>query len=105
MKYLGIPVSDKHLCVGAFDPVVQKMIKRLDPWRGKFLTSGGRQILTNSCLSSIPFIVWVFTGFRIVFTRKWTVLEPSSFGKGLRRNLDTIWQSRRWCLDPKTKEV
>jgi hypothetical protein len=30
------------------------MIKRLDPWKGKMLTSGGRQLLTNSCLSSIP---------------------------------------------------
>lgn len=31
MKYLGILVSDKHLNMGAFDPVVHKMIKRLDP--------------------------------------------------------------------------
>ena len=40
--------------MGAFAPVTQKMVKRLDAWKGKFLTSGGRQILTNSCLSSIP---------------------------------------------------
>ena len=40
--------------MGAFDPLAQKMLKRLDPWKGKYLTSGGRQILTNSCLSSIP---------------------------------------------------
>lgn len=31
MKYLGIPVSDKHLAVGAFSPILQKMINRLDP--------------------------------------------------------------------------
>lgn len=54
MIYLGIPISDKHLNMGAFNPMVQKMLKRLDPWKGKFLSSGGRQILTNSCLSSIP---------------------------------------------------
>lgn len=54
MKYLGIPVSDSHLAMGAFDPILHKMLKRLDPWKGKFLTSEGRQILTNSCLSSIP---------------------------------------------------
>jgi hypothetical protein len=42
MKYLGIAVGDKYLAMGAFDPVIQKMIKRLDPWKGKFLTSGGR---------------------------------------------------------------
>lgn len=54
MKYLGVPVSFKHLNSNAFSFLTQKLIKRLDPWRGKFLTSGGRQILTNTCLSSVP---------------------------------------------------
>jgi hypothetical protein len=54
MKYLGIPVSDKHLNINAFTPITQKMLKRLDPWKGRFLTSGGHQILTNSCLTNIP---------------------------------------------------
>lgn len=54
MKYLGIPVSDHNLTMGAFGFLPQKMLTRLDPWNDKFLTSGGKQILTNSCLSSIP---------------------------------------------------
>jgi hypothetical protein len=54
LKYLGITISNNHLGMGAFSPICQKMLKRLDPWRGKHLTSGGRQILTNTCLSSIP---------------------------------------------------
>lgn len=54
LKYLGIPVSDHHLSMGAFNPILQKMTKRLDPWKGRHITSGGRQTLTNSCLSSIP---------------------------------------------------
>jgi hypothetical protein len=54
LKYLGIPVSNKHLNISAFSFLIQKLHKILDPWRGKFLTSGGRQILTNTCLSSIP---------------------------------------------------
>jgi hypothetical protein len=54
IKYLGIPVSDHHLGMGAFGFWPQKMLSRLDPWKGKFLTFGGKQILTNSCLSSIP---------------------------------------------------
>jgi hypothetical protein len=54
MKYLGIPISSKHLNINAFSFLSQKLLKRLDPWKGKHLTSGGRQILTNSCLSSIP---------------------------------------------------
>jgi hypothetical protein len=52
MKYLGIPISYKHLNMSAFSPITQKMITRLDPRKGKLMTSGGRQILTS--LSSIP---------------------------------------------------
>jgi hypothetical protein len=41
LKYLGIPISDRHLSMGAFSAILQKMLKRLDPWRGKHLTFGG----------------------------------------------------------------
>ena len=54
LKYLGIPISDHHLAMGAFSFLPQKMITRLDQWKGKFLTSGVKQILTSSCLSSLP---------------------------------------------------
>jgi hypothetical protein len=54
MKYLGIPISDSHINITGFSYIVQKIFKRLDPWKGKHLTSGGKHILTNSCLSSIP---------------------------------------------------
>jgi len=53
MKYLGVPISYKHLSMSVFSPITQKMINRLDPWKGKMLTSGGKQ-LNNTCLSSIP---------------------------------------------------
>jgi hypothetical protein len=42
MSYLGIPVSYKHLNMRVFGHLGQKMIKRLDPWKRKMLTSGGR---------------------------------------------------------------
>lgn len=54
MIYLGIPVSDSHLGVNALDCVPGKMRKRLRPWKGRNLTSGGRLILTNTSLSSLP---------------------------------------------------
>lgn len=54
MKYLGVPISYKHLSMSAFSPITQKMINRLDPWKGKMLTFGGRHLLNNTYLSSIP---------------------------------------------------
>jgi hypothetical protein len=36
------------------------MRKRLDPWKGKHLSSGGKLILTNTCLTSLPIYVMGF---------------------------------------------
>jgi hypothetical protein len=40
MKYQGVPISYKYLNMSAFSPMTQKMVKRLDPWKGKLMTSG-----------------------------------------------------------------
>jgi hypothetical protein len=34
LKYLGIPISDGHLNSSEFLPILEKMEKRLDPWKG-----------------------------------------------------------------------
>lgn len=54
MNYLGIPISNKHLGARIFEGVVGKMRNKLQPWKGRNMSSGGRLILTNSSLSSIP---------------------------------------------------
>lgn len=60
IKYLGIPISDRNLGIGAFQGVLNRMIKRSDPWKGKYMTSGGKLILTNTCLSNLPMYVMGF---------------------------------------------
>jgi hypothetical protein len=41
LKYLSIPISIGRLKPSAFGHIVGKMEKRLDPWKGKHLSSGG----------------------------------------------------------------
>jgi hypothetical protein len=41
MVYLGIPVSDRHLGVQVLNTVPEKLCKRLQPWKGENMTSGG----------------------------------------------------------------
>jgi len=60
MRYLGIPISDSRIGISGFGGLKQKMSKRLDPWRGKHLSSGGKLVLTNSCLSSLPIFMMGF---------------------------------------------
>jgi hypothetical protein len=57
---MGIPISNKVLGISAFQGICNKMIKRLDPWKGKFMTSWAKLILTNSCLSSLHMYVMGF---------------------------------------------
>ena len=54
LKYLGIPIAESRLGSSAFNHIKQKMVKKIDPWKGKHLSAGGKLVLTNSCLSSLP---------------------------------------------------
>jgi hypothetical protein len=49
-----VPVTSSKLHVVDWLPVDEKLIKRMDGWKGSALSFGGRLILINSCLSSIP---------------------------------------------------
>lgn len=42
MTYLGFPISDRLLGVSAFNFILGKMKKKLQPWKGKNITSGGK---------------------------------------------------------------
>ncbi|KAI8548067.1 hypothetical protein RHMOL_Rhmol07G0243600 [Rhododendron molle] len=54
IKYLGLPLGANPNRIRTWDPVVERMEKRLSVWRGRFNTSGERLTLLNSSLSSLP---------------------------------------------------
>jgi mannosylglycoprotein endo-beta-mannosidase len=54
IKYLGVLVASTKLHVIDWLLVDEKLMKRLDGWKGSTLSFGGRLVLINSCLSSIP---------------------------------------------------
>jgi hypothetical protein len=54
LKYMGFPISDSKLGMDAFVGMVDKVAKRVPPWKGKHMSSGGTMILSNTCLASIP---------------------------------------------------
>ena len=53
-QYLGVPISTKHLTVDDLREVNLKVQKRLPMWQGQILSSGGKSILIQSSLSSVP---------------------------------------------------
>jgi mannosylglycoprotein endo-beta-mannosidase len=54
IKYLGVPVAGSRLYIADWLPIIEKIMKRLDGWKGSSLSLGGRPVLINSCLSNLP---------------------------------------------------
>jgi hypothetical protein len=52
--YLGLPISDRKLTMEQWLFLVRKLAAKVEPWWGKFMSSGGRLILSNSCLANLP---------------------------------------------------
>lgn len=52
--YLGLPISTEKVRKRELFFIGQKMEKRLGTWLGGYVSYGGKEILINSCMSSIP---------------------------------------------------
>jgi hypothetical protein len=59
-RYLGLPMHFRKLFNKDWKIIEQRIEKRLSGWKGKMLTSGGRLVLINSVLSSLPMFMMSF---------------------------------------------
>jgi hypothetical protein len=62
-RYLGIPMSHRNLSNKDWSIVEERFQNKLSSWKGKLFSSGGRLVLINSVLSSLPMFMMSF--FRI----------------------------------------
>ncbi|CAL1385774.1 unnamed protein product [Linum trigynum] len=51
-KYLGFPLGARPNSIAVWDPVINSVQHRLEGWKGKMLSFGGRLTLNSSCLNS-----------------------------------------------------
>ena len=64
MKYLGLPLGAKFKDKTTWNPILEKMERRLAGWKRLYLSKGGRVTLIKSTLSSLPtyflyLLVWL----------------------------------------------
>ena len=54
MKYLGLPLGAKFKDKTIWNPILEKMERKLAGWKKLYLSKGGRVILIKSTLSNLP---------------------------------------------------
>ncbi|XP_049391971.1 uncharacterized protein LOC125856458 [Solanum stenotomum] len=52
--YLGMPLNANHKAVNIWDGIIEKSQKRLALWKSQYLSLGGRVVLINVVLDSLP---------------------------------------------------
>ena len=54
MKYLGLPLGATFKAKLIWNPIIERMEKRLAGWKRHYLSKGGKVTLIKSTLSSLP---------------------------------------------------
>ena len=54
MKYLGMPLGTSFKTASIWNPILEKIEKKLSGWKHLYLSKGGRLALLKSTLSSLP---------------------------------------------------
>jgi hypothetical protein len=67
-KYLGLPLHTRKLRKIEVQPLIDKIGARLPGWKGRFLSSSGRETLVKTVLSAVP--IYHLTVFQ---AQKWMI--------------------------------
>jgi hypothetical protein len=59
-RYLGIPMHHRKLCNADWSIIEERFKHKLSTWKAKHLSYGGRLVLLNSVLSSLPMFMMSF---------------------------------------------
>ena len=85
--------------------VEDRIEKRLSGWKGKFLSVGGRLVLINYVLSSLPmFMLSFFLRSQEESSKKLNTTGQDSFVRmtGIKRNIG--WSNGTFSINQKNKE-
>ncbi|KAL6343054.1 hypothetical protein AAG906_017866 [Vitis piasezkii] len=119
LSCLGLPLGGNPKTIGFWDPVVERISRRLDGWKKAFLSLGGRITLIQSCLSHIPSyflslfkipasitskiekMQWSFEDMLVIAfkglgnsLRGKTLCESASMGDGVVQGPSQAWRTR-----------
>ena len=98
MKYLGMPLGTSYKTASIWNPILEKIEKKLAGWKRLYLSKGGRLTLLKSTLSSLPtYYLSLFT-ILVAMADRLERIQRKFLGGGLRRSVLNIlwWLGRRY---------
>lgn len=78
--YLGVPIFQDREKMIYFENMINKVQCLIDRWLSRLLSEGGKMILVNHVLGSIP--IYTFSDYSVpnMPFLSWKVASPFSFG-------------------------
>jgi hypothetical protein len=95
-KYLGLPIGANPKSNATWDPLVEKMRKRLFSWRNKHISLGGRIVLINSVLNAIPVFFLSFMKMPKSVWKKLVRIQREFLWGGVRGGRKISWV--KWSI-------
>lgn len=102
-KYLGLPVGANSGRTVTWEPLLEILNQRLNNWENKYISIGGRIVLLNSVLNSIPIFYLSFMKMPSKVWRKIVRIQREFLWGGVSGGRSINWVSWKEVCQPKHK--
>jgi exonuclease III len=90
-KYLGLPVGANPRRLATWELLLEQIRRRLNSWGNKFISFGGRIVLLNSVLNSIPIFSMSFMKMPTQVWKKLISIQRAFLWGGVNRGRKISW--------------
>jgi hypothetical protein len=90
-SYLGLPVGANPRRASTWDPVVERLRKRLRSWGNRYVSLGGRIVLINSVLNSIQIFYLSFMELPVMVRKNIICIQREFLWGGVKGGRKISW--------------
>jgi hypothetical protein len=101
--YLSLPVGANRKRASTWEPMVECLRKRLKGWRNRYVSLGGRIVLINSVLNSIPIFYLSFMKVPVLVLKKIIRIQRKFLWGGTKGGRRISWVKWKEVCKPKSQ--
>jgi hypothetical protein len=104
-KYLGLPVGANPRKMSTWAPMVEKIRSKLNSWGNRHISFGGRLVLINSVLNSIPIFYMSLMKMPVQVRKKVVRIQRDFLWGGVNGRKKLSWVKWKVICREKKKEI